>query len=721
MSFSFGMSPWLFAAALLAAGASAAWLYRHTMPVLPRRKRIVLGVLRFCALFFILLLLLEPVLRLVRHAEQEPVVAVLIDDSASLRLASGADTSLAVAQSHIRDILQHVPAAARAADVRYIRFGSDIVAGDLSRFEPDSLRLNAFRTNIARALASTEERLRDDNLRAVLLVSDGRYNTGRNPLYVSERYPVPVFTAVVGDTLRRRDIRVQRVLTNDVAYVGAELPIEVGIRAEGMGGHRVTVSLAADGETITSRNLEIPPGNAEIVADLSVTPEAEGLQRYTVAVTELPGEVTHRNNRESLAVRVLSSKRRILLVAAAPGPDVAAIRRLLARNTAFEVSSFVQKSERAFYEGAFPVSLADFDVIVLAGYPGRASDETVSGRIGEAVREGVPVFFLLTSGTSIARLGTIPEDALPVMAGRVREDFMEATFRTTPAGNHHPVMHIPGADSEAWSTLPPLEFSRTQWILTPDAQVLATVSVRGIDLPEPLLVVRRRAQHRIAALLGAGTWRWQNLPEDLSQFEQLPAEFFSNVIQWLTALEDDRPVRIYPVRDVFGGGESVQFSGQVYDESLNPVPDASVEIRLISPDGVEFPYLMHAIGSGRYTFDAGALPEGTYAWTAKAQRGEEVLGSDRGVFVVGSLTLEYREPGADATLMRQIAQRSGGVLLDQSRPASFIEALSAYLEGASDTISQTTEEDLRKHPVFLLLIIALLTTEWFFRKRNGMV
>ena len=715
------MSPWLLAVSLLAAGAGAVWLYRHTMPVLPWRKRIVLGALRFFALFFILLLLLEPVLRLVRHAEKEPVVAVLIDDSASLRLASGADTSLTVAQARIRDILKHIPAAARDADVRYIRFGSDLDAGDLSRFEPDSLGLNAFRTNIAKALASTEERLQDDNLRAVLLVSDGRYNTGRNPLYVSERYPVPVFTAVVGDTLRRQDIRVQRVLTNEVAYVGAELPVEVSIRAEGMGGHRITVSLAADGETITSQNLEIPLGNTEIVADLSVAPEVEGLQRYTVTVTEFPDEVTHRNNRESLAVRVLSSKRRILLVAAAPGPDVAAIRRLLERDTAFEVSAFVQKSENVFYEGAFPVSLADFDVIVLAGYPGRISDEPVLRRIGEAAREGIPVFFLLTSGTSIAQLGTIAADALPVAAGRVREDFMEATFRTTPAGNRHPVMHIPGGDPEAWSALPPLEYSRTQWMLPPDARVLATVSVRGIDLPEPLLVVRRRAQHRTAALLGAGTWRWQNLPGDLSHLEQLPAEFFANIIQWLTALEDDRPVRIYPVRDVFGGGESVQFSGQVYDESLNPVPDASVEIRLVSLDGVEFPYLMHAIGSGRYTLDAGALPEGAYTWTAEAYRGDEVLGSDRGVFVVGSLTLEYREPGADATLMRQIAQRSGGILLEENRPEPFIEALSASLEGASDTISQTTEEDLRKHPVLLVLIIALLAAEWFFRKRNGMV
>ncbi len=721
MSFSLGMNPWLFAASLLAAGVAAVWFYRHTTPALSRGKRVALGALRFGALFFILLLLLDPVLRIVQQEEKEPVVAVLLDDSASLRLASGADTSLAGAQARIRDLLRHVPSAAQGGQVRYVRFGADVKGDPFSRFDPDSLGLNAFRTNIAQALISAEERWRDDNLRAVLLVSDGRYNTGRNPLYVSERYPAPVFTAIAGDTLRRQDIRIQRVLTNEVAYAGAELPVEVGIRADGLGGRRITVSLAENGQTVTSRTLEIPPGNTEIVADLSVTPESEGLRRYTVAVTELPEEVTHRNNRESLAVRVLSSRRRILFVAAAPGPDVAAVRRALARNEAFETVSFVQKSVGAFYEGAFPGSLADFDAIVLVGYPGRVADETIIRRIDEAAREGVPLLFLLASGVSIARSGLLSEAALPVRAVRIREDFIEATFRATPTGNRHPVLHIPGIAPDAWSALPPLEYSRTQWAPAPDAQTLATASVRGIDLPEPLLVVRRRAQHRSAALLGAGMWRWQNLPEDLAAYESLPEVFFANIIQWLTALEDDRPVRIRPVRDVFGGGEAVQFSGQAYDESFNPAPDASVEVKIVSPDGAEFPYLMRGIGNGRYALDAGPLPEGTYSWTATAYRGEDILGSDRGAFAVGSLTLEYREPGADVALMRQIAQRSGGVALDPNRPEIFTEALSASLEGSVDTISRRTEKDLRTHFAFLLLVVALLSMEWFFRKRSGMV
>ncbi len=721
MSFSLGMNPWLFAASLLAAGAAAVWFYRRTTPALSPGMRVALGALRFGALFIILLLLLDPVLRRALQDEKEPVVAVLLDDSASLRLASASDTSLAGAQARVRDLLRHAPSAAQGAEVRYVRFGADIETASFARFDPDSLGLTAFRTNIAQALVSAEERWRDDNLRAVLLVSDGRYNTGRNPLYVSERYPAPVFTAIAGDTLRRQDVRIQRVLTNEVAYAGAELPVEVGIRAEGLGGRRVTVSLAENGQTVASRALEIPPGNTEIVAELFVTPESEGLRRYAVAVTELPEEVTHQNNRESLTVRILSSKRRILFVAAAPGPDAAAIRRLLSRNEAFEVTTFVQKSEGVFYEGAFPASLADFDAIALIGYPGRVADETIVQRIDEAAREGVPLLFLLASGGSIARLSLLSDEALPVQAVRVREDFTEATLRTTPSGNRHPILHIPGADPDAWRALPPLEYSRTQWAPAPDAQVLATASVRGVDLPEPLLVVRRRTRHRSAALLGAGTWRWQNLPEDLAAYESLSETFFANIIQWLTALEDDRPVRIQPVRDVFGGGEAVQFSGQAYDESFNPALDASIEIKLVSPDGAEFPYLMRGIGNGRYALDAGPLPEGTYAWTATAYRGEDILGSDQGAFAVGSLTLEYREPGADAALMRQIAQRSGGVTLDPNRPEAFREALSASLEGAVDTVSRTTEEDLRTHFSFLLLVVALLATEWFFRKRSGMV
>jgi len=241
-------------------------------------------------------------------------------------------------------------------------------------------------------------------------------------------------------------------------------------------------------------------------------------------------------------------------------------------------------------------------------------------------------------------------------------------------------------------------------------------------LNDPIFAVRRRSATRSAALVGAGTWRWKNVPEDLAQFEHYWPSIFSNTVQWLTAREDDRPVRVVPVRDLFDGGEPVQLTGQVYDESLVPVSDASMEVEIHAPDGTVTPYTMNPIGNGRYTLDAGTFPEGTYRYEATARREDVELGSDEGVFAVGALTLEFKETSANAPLMRQIASRSGGRFLDDLSMGDFERDLTAAAGAfAPVVVEQEREIELRRRYIFLAIIIALLGAEWFVRKRSGMV
>ena len=91
-------------------------------------------------------------------------------------------------------------------------------------------------------------------------------------------------------------------------------------------------------------------------------------------------------------------------------------------------------------------------------------------------------------------------------------------------------MQISDTPDEAWFALPPLVFNDTRWQASPDARVLATHQVRGIPLDDPMLIIRNQNQHRTAALLGAGTWRWKNLPDDLQTVAPFWADMFANTI-----------------------------------------------------------------------------------------------------------------------------------------------------------------------------------------------
>ena len=714
MALSFSLSPWLLVVCAVVAAALTYWTYRRTVPRVSTARLAVLRGLRFAALFIVLFLLFEPIWRQFLRDERPPVLAVLVDDSQSLGLEAESEGQPLDLAATMRQTVGTLPPV--DGQTRLFAFGSAVRALDAA----DSLRFDGARTNIAQALDYVRDALQDQNLRGVLLISDGQYNTGRNPLYQAERYPVPIHTVAVGDTLRRRDLQIRRVTTNDIAYVEAELPVQIGLRTEGFSGEQVIVSLFRSGQLLGSSSVRLPEGTAEVPVDLTYTPTEEGLQQLSVTVTQLPGEVTYRNNSESFAVRVLKNKQRILLLAAAPSPDLATVRQLLQQDGNTEIVSFVQKGPRAFYEGAFPATLTDFDLMVLVGFPGRGADGAALQRVARAATDGTPLLFLLTRQTDLTAVRNALADVLPVSPQRNRTGFDEASFVATPRGEQHPILEIPQRPA-SFGGLPPLLYNQSRWQATPDARVLATIDMRGVQLDDPLLVIRRRAGSRAAALLGSGTWRWKNLPDDLDAYATFWPALFDNLTQWLTTPEDDRRVRVVPVQEVFGGSEAIQFTGQVYDESLNPVGDASVTMEVTAPDGARYPYTMNPVGNGRYVLDVGSLPEGTYSYEASGTRNDVTLGTDNGSFAVGALTLEFKETRANAALLRQIAQRSGGQFFTPNALGTLPGALSSDGTFTPVRFEEARETELWHLPLFFIIVVLLLTTEWVLRKRSGMV
>ena len=718
MAFSFGYSPWLLVVSLLVAGGLTYWTYRETIPSLSPGLRGVLGTLRFAALALLCFLLIEPVARQIDRIERPPILAVLVDDSESLRVTMGGEDEGETASTAVRAAAEQIRSQAENGEVRLFAFDQETrsLGGSV-----DSVQLSGPRTNIAAALQSVRQDLQNDNLQGVALLSDGRYNTGRNPLYVADRYPVPIHSVTLGDTTRARDLQIRRVNTNDLAYVDTELPVRVGLRVQDAAGERVTVSLLRDGERLDAQDLTLPTGTAEVPVELTATPTEAGLQQFTVTVTELDNEATYRNNTRTVTVRVLESKRSVLLLGGGPSPSTASVRRLLARDTDLDVTARISQQGGGFYEGSMPEDLSPFDVIVLAGYPGPAAKSQHLQQIADAVtNEDVPLLFLLGRRTDLSQLDQTLGAQLPVTLEQYRSGFSQAAFSPAEAQRQHPVLQIDDASLDLFDRLPPLDVSDSRWAATPDATVLGTATVQNVDLESPLLVVRRRAGTRSAAFLGTGMWRWVNLPADLESAQPLWPTMVSNLVRWLAAREADQPVRVRPAESTFGGGERVEFSGQVYDESSTPVNDASVEVTVTAPDGTEYPYTMEPVGNGQYELDVGVLPKGTYAYTATGSRQGASLGQDQGQFSVGELTMEYRETTADRALMEQIAQRSGGTAHTPSTLDVLLQSARQAASFQPQVVEESTETELWRTWLFLAAILLLLAAEWTLRKRYGL-
>ncbi|NBU52515.1 MAG: hypothetical protein EBS24_07835, partial [Chitinophagia bacterium] len=132
----------------------------------------VLGTLRFLSVLFILFLLLTPLLRQNLTQEEKPIIVALRDISSSISSA-GDQEEVKIADRYLEGIIDNT---ADKYDWRKLYFGQE-VKNDAA----DSL--NALTTDISNSLEYVTEIYEDQNLGAIILLSDGIYNSGRNPIY----------------------------------------------------------------------------------------------------------------------------------------------------------------------------------------------------------------------------------------------------------------------------------------------------------------------------------------------------------------------------------------------------------------------------------------------------------------------------------------------------------------------------------------------------------
>lgn len=720
MVFSLGYSPWLLGLCVLVAGGLTYWAYRRTIPSISASWRALLGTLRFSALTLICLLLFQPVLERVQPSERPPVLGVLLDDSESMQVvtAGANEPSRTAAQDATRPVLQALAPSQIPGASRFFAF--DQTLRGLQAPTADSLGFEGARTDLATALQAVREELQGENLRGVVLVSDGQYNTGRAPARVADRYPVPIYTVTVGDTSRHRDLLIRRVATNDRAYLDSEVPIRVDLRMEDGQGDPVTVTLERNGEVLDATEEQMPEGTSETSIDLTYQPDEAGLHQLTVRATELPGEATTRNNSQTVSLRVLESKRRVLLLGAAPSPNFTSVRRVFERDADTEVVARVPNLDGSFQEGPLPEDLSQIDVLVCVGFPSEAVPDGSTRRVAALMEEGTPALFLLDRQTDLGAWGEHFGSFLPATTEATNTGYTEASFEVEDGAREHPVFRIADAELSLFDRLPPLQVSEASWTPTPDARVLATATRPGTSTADPLLVLRERAGHRTAALLGTGLWRWALLPGDLEAARPLLPGLTSNLLRWAATQDDDEPVRIQPVASTFEGGEPVEFTGQVYDESMNPLSDATVEVTVTDSAGTEYPYTLDPRGNGQYSLEVGSLPEGSYRYDATASLNGTEIGTDQGQFSVGGLRLEYQATRANAVTMRQIASRSGGRSYTPEDADRLAEDLATSSSFSAEIVEETSEAELWRTSLFLIVILGLLAVEWGLRKRLGL-
>ncbi len=700
------------------------FIYRRTTPPVADWFRRVLAGLRSFALAAALLLLFEPILSLAWQHSQKPVVAVLIDRSASMTLADslgprGDTVQKALALPWVNNLRER-------ADVAFFSFSDSLHA--LTKDSLSDMHFNGDGSNLSAALLSAKERLAGRQYGAAVLLSDGAYNLGSNPARTAETYGLPIVTVRLGSNQQTRDALISEVVTNEIAYAETQLPAEVSLSAVGFNGRKTKLRVFEGDKEIQTQDVELPNDNTQSAVKLTLTPKTIGLNRYEVRLDALENEQTLANNRRVFYVRVLKSKLNLWIFAGAPSPDFSFFKRALEKDPNYQVRGFVQKPGGGFYVQPAQ-SLPNFrqaeawrevDAIMLVDFPRRDTERAMLEILSnELLKNNRPLFYLHGPSVDLPSLWQL-RSALPLASAPSLTNERAVSLQLAPNGLAHPItrplVEASGNAAGVTNNLPPIFCNLAPLNVLPGSEVLMGAGASRAQKAEPLWLAQKNAARKTFAIFSYGVWRWHLMLQAQEQGVPVYEKMMAGLVRWLVTKEDAKLVRFTSNKEIYRGGEQIELLAQVYREDYQPCEGAQVRAQLTGPQFQQEVILQDA-GSGLYRAHLQVLGGGEYQFRGAAELGGQKLGEDAGRFSVEPFSLEFLQTRFNEPVLRQIAEASGGKYVT---PDSLERALT-QLKLAPEIKHESRDYALWGKPAMLFALLFALAVEWFLRKRQGML
>jgi hypothetical protein len=188
-------------------------------------------------------------------------------------------------------------------------------------------------------------------------------------------------------------------------------------------------------------------------------------------------------------------------------------------------------------------------------------------------------------------------------------------------------------------------------------------------------------------------------------------------LRWLTS---DVPGRVSVVAtpDQVNPRTAVELHADVADSSFVKINDAQVVAHVISPSGtsrdVSLEWAVDRDGEYRGTF----TPEenGVYAVHVDATSKTTAAASDSTFVRVADLNAEFVDAEMHADLLKRIATETGGRFYTPATVGTLAEDVAMSKRG----VTVVNEMDLWDMPVNLLVLVALVSAEWAYRKARGL-
>ena len=660
-------------------------------------KVYILSFLRFSSLFLSMLLLMNIFLKTDTQRIEKPILAFAIDNSESMVFRQNNSLKNDSLKSFLSEVFSLEDKLQEKYNVKYFSFGE--------KFSPvkniESFDFKEKRTDFSQMFESLKSVLYNNNSGAMVVFSDGIFNKGQDPVYSAQNVGKKIYTVVLGDTSRYKDLSVSKVLYNESAFLGNEFPIEISVSAKMLKGKNSVCQVEHRGKTVYQENFSIKSDNFSFTIPLTLKANDKGFQKYSISLKPLEGEITEVNNSKDIIIEVVDDKYKILLLYAYPHPDVAAFKNALDKNLSYstEISSVEEFSNK---------NILAFDLVVLFGLPSKKinTDKIFS----DITTKHIPTFFVLNQDVDLQKFSKVNNCLEIISSGKTSLD--EASFSEN---TNFSLFSFENGVQQILHSCPPLNCPFGDYKLFATTQVFGFQVIKGITTNKPLICVSEKEKARSAVISGDGIWRWRmDCYRRYLSHEKFDL-FLQRISQYLLKKADKEMFSVL-VKKIFDENEPVYFNAKVFDNSFNPIDDSDVSMEISSENGEKKSFKFEKNSSGYY-LRVDNLLSGNYTFTAKTSKPKTMTKS--GAFSIRQIKMESENLQADMSVMTKIARKTMGECFMANELSNLTANLledssikpSVYIEKSSVSIMD--------FKLLFFIIVLLFSLEWFLRKYWG--
>lgn len=621
-------------------------------------------------------------------------------------------------------------------DLAGYRFAGDLAALPLSEEGAYGVDEEGYTTALGEALDQAGRGSGGQRPRAAILLSDGAWNTGRDPSEIARvlgRMGVPVFVLGFGNPSPPRDAAVVEVKAPKSVLLGDEVQLTAEIATTGMGAVRLPVQLVSGGETLDEKQVVTLPSGRHVNVRFSFVPQLPGRRTLAVRVPRQEGEQDTANNVAKATIEVAERTIRALMVEGEPRWDFRFARNVFDRDPAVEHTVALLRPKIGPIKGEgylerLPTEKKDFaafDLVILGDVSRERLPEAFLKELAAFVKQRGGALMVVAGRRGHLRglAGTPVGEILPVKLGSgAVADGRSGPFRLelTQDGAAHLVTRL-APDAEAnetlWSRLPKQRWSAGVDGLARGATALVVHPFQLAGSAKlPLLAVQRVGLGKVMYMGIEGTWRWRREVGDKYHYR-----FWAQAVRWMVKrqfTEGDPRARLSLDRAECDVGEAVEVEAYCLGPDGYPLEDARVWVQIRGGDGETRRLALGAAPGGWGIYRASLKPSEPGTYTLRpivSAYGERPLDSTV-TLTATRPDLERKFLAQDVNTLQAIALASGGRYLRISEVGELPSLLAAKVERRM----LTAEYSPCRHWAYYTALAAALATAWLVRKRSGL-